>query len=344
MGVTTNLGTTGNTYTYVPTLKAKAGEISALNNLDPGIKGRIFPVFQMMSTASAAFASDLALAWGGLSIGLDGANKTYQSGTSAAFTTLFRAIGNAGVPVLPVIDVGAQAPYEAAVGPLINQFSPGLVLRVALHLFPTAAGWLAQRGAIQAYTDLLIDVGHVAEMHPSVIGPAVQNALASNPAALSGWRSVTLVSSAAPKDASGLRPGINLIPRLDWQLWSTVAGTTPGIHFGDHGIAHRDLSEPPGVAMANATVTPRYALPSEWMIRKGVSTRGQNGSPMVTQYHGHAQALATHASFGQIGNCWGDGRIQQIAALGGVGKSGGRKDWVSIGVNRHISVVCHHLP
>ena len=344
MGVTTSLGQTGRIFQYVPSLKAKSGEIQALRNLDASLKPRVFPLFQIMSGISASFAGDLATAWTGLPIALDGAFRSANDGSAVAFSNLFQAIGATGIPVLPVLDVGTTGTYHAAVGAVLNQYAPGLILRTTLQNIPNAAQWLAQQGGTAADTDLLIDIGHVADLDPALIAPVVLAALQPNVGQLGVWRSITLVSSSAPKDISALVPGPNLVPRRCWQLWWAVAQTIPHLHFGDHGISHRDLIEPPGVAMANATVSPRYTLPTEWLIRRGLTTQGVRGQRMGVQYHSHAQALAVHPSFGQVPGCWADGRIQQIAAQAGVGSSGNRETWVGIAVNRHASVVCHHLP
>ncbi|MCJ2042919.1 beta family protein [Methylobacterium sp. J-059] len=344
VGVTTNLGQTGKQFQYVPILKAKSGELEALSNLQPNEKLRIFPIFQIMSKVSATFATDLNAAWAGLPVALDGAFRSASDSSALAFTALFNLLGNAGVAVIPVIDVGAVGPYPTAVAAALNLYGPGLVLRVPLELLGSAAQWLGQFGYPTQDTDLLIDAGHVADFSPGLLAPVVIGALQQNAATLPGWRSVTLVSSSAPKDAGSLNPGPNVVPRRCWQLWNAVAPSFPELHFGDHGVLHRDLTEPPGYAMANATVTPRYALPNDWFIRKGVTTRGVRGQHMTVQYHGHAQALIAHASFGPMPGCWGDQRIQQIAGQAGVGSSGNRETWVSIAFNRHASVVCNHLP
>lgn len=346
MGITTHLGQTGRNYQYVPSLKAKSGEVEALSNLDPASKPRIVPLFQIMSTVSSTFATDVAAAWPGLPVALDGAARSATDGSALAFGNLFQSLGVAGVPVLPVLDVGSAGPYHASVGANLNRYAPGLILRTSLPNLATAAAWLAQQGGgiTTANTDLLVDVGHVADLDPGLIAPVATAALQAMIAQQQGWRSLSLVSSSAPADVSALVPGLNIVPRRCWQLWQAVAASVPGLHFGDHGIAHRSLVEPPGAAMARATVSPRYALPTEWLIRKGLATTGVSGQPMATQYHGHAQALAAHPHFGQVPGCWGDTRIQQIAAMAGVGKSGNRETWVGLCFNRHASVTCHHLP
>jgi hypothetical protein len=344
MGVTTNLAQTGFNFQYVPTLRTKAGEVTALRWVQQQAKSRVVPILQVMPSVSATFVTDLAAAWGGLPVILDGTVQTAASGSAAAFNAVFGGLGAANVPVLPLVEFGGQPNYLAAASAAQNQFAPGLAIRVSLVQLPNAPAWAAQQGFNPASADLIIDCGHVAEIDPQLMAPVVTNALQAAAASLGGWRSVTLSASSAPKDAGGLAKGVNLFPRRDWRLWSALAPTFPGLHFGDYGISHRDLSEPPGYAMANATVSPRYAVQTDWVLLKGVSTRGASGLPMRAQYHGHAQTLSTAVYFGGVPSCWADGQIAQIAARAGVGPSGNRESWVGFGLNRHVSLVCSQLP
>lgn len=347
MGVTTNLGQAGSVYQYVPSLKAKSGEIEALNQLNPALKPRVFPIFQMMSTVASTFATKVAAALPGLPVGLDGAARSASVGSALDFGNLLQSLGAAGAPVLPVLDVGTTGPYHTMVGANLNRYAPGLVLRTTLANLPNAATWLAQQGGpiTTGDTDLLIDVGHIADFDPAQFATFVAATMQRLQMQQAGWRSLTLVSSSAPIDVGGLVPGPNLVPRRCWQLWQGVSPIIPGLHFGDHGVLHRSLNEVPPEAMGSATVSPRYTLPAEWIIRKGVQTRGAAGQDMGAQYLGHAQALIAHPNFGQVPGCWADARIQQIAALVGttVG-AGNRNKWVEYSCNRHLSVVCDQLP
>jgi hypothetical protein len=345
MSVIENLASTGRAYQYVPTLRTKSGETTALGKLAAQDKARVVPVMQVTPAISASFASDMGTAWAGLPLVLDGSNEASSTGSVNSFNTLFATLGARGVRVYPLVDFGASGPYLQAVSVAANQFAQGIMLRVPIDQTQNALAWLSQIGIAPNTVDLLIDCGHVAEMSPSLLSSAVTSAI-NAAAPLSGnWRSVTLTSSAAPKDASSLSVGVNLVPRRDWQLWQAVVPQVGGaLHFGDYGMAHRDLSEPPGFAMANATVTVRYAGDVDWLIKKGVSTRGTNGRPMATQYHAHSQQLVAHSHFGGVPGCWGDVQISQIASTAGAGKSRNRGTWVSLGLNRHLSVVAARLP
>lgn len=345
MSVVENLASTGRSYQYVPTLRTKAGETTALGGLAPQDKARTVPVMQLTSAISGSFASDMGAAWAGLPLVLDGTNEASSTGSVTSFNNLFAALGAGGVRVYPLIDFGASGLYLQAVSVVANQFAQGLMLRVPVDQLQNALVWLSNIGVAPNTVDLMIDCGHVAEISPSLLSSAAANAINAAAHTLGNWRSVTLTSSAAPKDASSLSAGVNLVPRRDWQLWNAVVPQVGGaLHFGDYGIAHRDLSEPPGFAMANATVTVRYATGSDWLIRKGVSTRGANGQRMTTQYHAHSQQLAASPHFGGVPGCWADGQISQIASTAGAGRAGNRKTWVSLGLNRHLSVVAAHLP
>jgi hypothetical protein len=342
--ITTNLGQTGKQYQYVPTLRTKAGESTALNHLSPGDKRRIVPILQHLPNPAAGFSRAFGSAWAGLPAIIDGLPELSASGTSTAFLALAANLLSQGVHLVPLIDVGATGVVASAVGQVQNQIGGALVLRAKLNQLALVLFWLQQFGGHPAGTDLVIDCGHIADIDPALMLQTVVANLPPHLTAIRSFRSATLSSSAAPKDATNLQTGPNLIPRLDWLLWASVAQTFPFLHFGDYGIVHRDLTEPPGYAMANATVTPRYTLDREWLILKGTSTRGAKGQPMTAQYHRHAQHLVRHPSFDRLPSCWGDGEIQRIAALAGVGGAGGRAQWVGFGLSRHLCLVANRLP
>jgi len=137
--------------------------------------------------------------------------------------------------------------------------------------------------------------------------------------------------------------GRHLVPRRDWLLWQHVNAALPfDIHYSDCGHVHASLEEPPGAAMARATISVRYAIDDNWIVRKGHPIAGPNGQDMTMQYRGHAQALMTEAQFNSLAGCWADAQITNYAA--GPGGAGGRTEWAAIGMNRHLSLVADRLP
>ena len=93
--------------------------------------------------------------------------------------------------------------------------------------------------------------------------------------------------------------------------------------------------------MTRASVSVRYTVDNDWIVVKGNPTTGARGRPMPEQFRAHAQILIDEQGFGNLNGCWGDQRIEQIAA--GESRPGSRTTWVEIGVNRHLSLVANRL-
>ena len=157
------------------------------------------------------------------------------------------------------------------------------------------------------------------------------------------WRSVTLCASAAPRDYSTLPHGRTNVPRRDWNLWQAIAPHLPfQVDYADTGTLHPNLVEPPGVAMAMATVSARYTTDDFWIVLKGTPQGGRTGQPMAVQYRAHATTFSHDPQFDALPICWADDQIRTIA--GGALRAGNRTTWAAIGLNRHISLVSNRLP
>ncbi|RWP31940.1 MAG: hypothetical protein EOR03_21670 [Mesorhizobium sp.] len=332
-------------YRYMPVVRTKAGEADALGNLSPAARARVFPLIRLGGTVPATFLPKMIASAAGFPIALDGIHNFTVTGSAAAYNALFNGLGAGGVPVIPTLSLRAQPAYNTAAAALVGTYGPGFVLHVALADLPHLAPWVASVPAWNPnQIDILIDVAGVAEHAPIPYANYVAHTINASLAANHPWRSVTLHSWSAPKDHGPLNPGRNDVPRLDWQIWRLVRGLAPfQIDYSDSGHVHPSLDEVPGYAMANATVSVRYAIDDQWIIHKGVKTSGANGIDMGTQYRGHAQTLMADAAFGGLAAAsWGDGRIQHYATT--PGGAGGRGQWAALLLNRHISHVADRLP
>ncbi|MBR0752512.1 hypothetical protein JQ604_09965 [Bradyrhizobium jicamae] len=329
-------------FTYRPLLKTKTGEAVALLQLSTEDKDRIEPIFSVGEKPPANFIARMGAAWQGRRCFLDGSFNYNVTGGPSDFDTMFAGLGGAGIAALPVIEIGALANYNLAAFAHRGQFAPGLMLKCTHGHLSSAAGWAQQMGLQQAQIDLLVDAGHVAEFDPTSFGGYIGHILANNLQG-SNWRSVTLATSAAPKDFGQLALGTSLIPRNDWLTWTQIQQTANPIDFGDFGISHRDLAEPPGVAMAGATVSVRYTIDGAWVMIKGRRITGPTGVAMGDQYRQHAQTLFARPDFDRLPNCWGDQRITTIAT-DPTASAGGRAQWVEISANRHFAFIASTLP
>ena len=192
--------------------------------------------------------------------------------------------------------------------------------------------------------DLVITVGDVSSYDPSTLAGYVSQCLTGSLNATNPWRSISLNSYSAAQDHGGYSRGRNLVSRRCWQLWNNVSPLALPfkLDYSDYGHIHPSLEEVPGYAMANATVSVRYAIDDNWVILKGTQVGGAHGSPMRIQYQGHATALIKESQFNKLSYCWGDDQIRHYATT--TGGTGGRKEWVAVLLNRHISHVCDRLP
>lgn len=329
-------------YRYVPMLRSKAGEVTALEQLTQQGKTRIFPMFHLTANPPASFVVDLPQAWS-QELAIDGLFNFGQTGSTTAFVSTISALRQSGMTVIPSVEYNADPAYVAAVKKLVTAKHPHVVLKAALAHLPHIVPWINQQNWPSGNVDLVVVAGHAADFDPQQFASFVAHALTTTLPTATKWRSVTLATSSAPKDYSGLALGRTNVPRLCWRLWNTIRGQFSfQLDYGDFGIAHPDLVEPPGVAMAKASVSVRYAVDDIWIVLKGRPTTGASAQPMGQQYRGHAKTLRADPKFDQLQGCWAD---QRIVTLGNnPTNSGGRTQWVEIGVNRHLSLICDRLP
>lgn len=331
-------------FRYVPLLRSKAGEANALKHLAEAAKERLFPIIHLVSNPPAGVNPKLVQAWSDRSLAVDGLYNFGLTGTASAFNSTCDFLRQNGVAAVPCIECDSDVRYIGAAKKYITSRHPAFVVKAGFNQLKNLRSWMTSHGLDAKNADLVVTAGHVASF-PEDFADFVVYQLSQYFSSPGPWRSVSLASSAAPKDYSKLQVGRNDVPRLDWSLWNHVRSKLP-VHFdyGDYGIAHPDLNEPPGVAMVRASVSVRYTIEDKWIILKGNPTTGPKGQPMSTQYHKHAKELRADPNFGKLIDCHGDNRIIQIVSRSTSGGSGSRATWVEIGVNRHLSFVSGRLP
>jgi hypothetical protein len=338
-----SLGLKGMSKKYFPVLRTKAGEVDALSNLPAHAKERIFPIIRMTTTVPVTFQAKMHRDLTGFPIALDGANNSAETGSTAAFLTLLNGLGQGGVPVIPAVRIDDDVAYITTASSLIGQYHTGILVQCALADLNRVGAWIASQGWSQRDVYLIIEAGGVSELDPVSFGGYVATIISGAISVPHNYRQIALYSWSAPKDHGPLPRGRSLVPRRDWLLWNAVSNSVPfSLDYSDACQVHPSLEEIPGYVMATATVSVRYTIDDNWIVRKGVSTTGPSGQPMSTQYRNHAIALLAEPEFNAISNCWGDTRIRTYAAS--TTGSGGRPQWAAILLNRHISHVCDRLP
>lgn len=318
-------------------LRSKAGEANALRRLSAMARKRTVPLITLLPQSPAKFVSTLADAWAGLPLGLDGTLDP------SSFKESFRVLGEAGVGVMPVISQDARQGYVDLASKVVGRYGKGQIVTATLGDLSTAPAWISSQGWKPEETDLVLVLGDIAAVASATFTSYVAHVLETFAATSPPWRSLTTLASSAPQDYSTLTPGRTDVARLEWTLWKGLTAEVPfHLDFGDTGHLNPSLAEPPGFAMARATVSVRYTVDDYWIVLKGKSTSGASGVPMNSQYLKHAQTLVKDPAFNRLAECWADEQIRAIA--GEEASSGNRTTWATIGMNRHIEFIADRLP
>nr|WP_278430339.1 beta family protein [Brevibacillus laterosporus] len=153
------------------------------------------------------------------------------------------------------------------------------------------------------------------------------------------WRTVTISSTTLPRNLSLVVPSntYKALPRSEWAVYKNLSGLNlarvPA--FGDYNINNPEfLNLNP--KFINPAVSIKYTTEDEYLINKGGSYR-KNGLAGMSKL---AQQIITHPHYSGNTFSYGDNYIY-LCANGG--PSGNLETWVTVGVNHHLTLVVNDL-
>jgi hypothetical protein len=330
------------TVRYLPMMRSKAGDAIALSHLAAGSRDRVLPVIHLTHLPATTFASAISSAWTGRPMALDGKFQCDMTGGTQVFNQMFDQIGRARVAVMPSIEYNSTAPYLAAVQKVRNRYAPGVLVQARPSQLHDVLDWCSAQSWTPAEVDLVINLADIGGYDAAMLTSIVSRAIVQHIPNPSPWRSITLCASAAPRDDSGLLPGYNLVPRLEWRIWrESVTGIPQLLDYADFLTAHPDLADPPRYAVTKTIVSARYTIENDWIVLKGNPITGETAHQMTIQYRNHAKTLVANPDFGGLYECWADDKIRKIAD--GAPGGGSRSVWTAIVASRHLSFVIDRL-
>ncbi len=342
-------------FRYVPFLRWKRGERTALVHLSNAGRASVTPLFYLRSdqftekkaTLKAAavpapenFIDGDLSCWGASPFFLDASSLGALPAGAQAITGIAASAHAKGAHMIPSGCLSDPPAYQSAVTAIANTYSVGFCLRVDLQEMTTASTWIGSLpislGSIDLLVDLSKSVGAV-----SSLGPVVDAAFAALHHGAQ-WRSVTIIGTSMLDNFSGYTSGLYTIPRVELALWERIrnSGLSYKLDYGDFATVP-DAEPPTGIA-AGFPINAKYTLPQDFLICRGVRTKGVGSLDMDVQLVGHARTIAGYMGRNSLGHCWADNAIDDIAATGS--GQGNLETWVSIGVNRHIELTRHLLP
>ncbi len=343
---------------YVPVLKWKAGEQTALRNLTPDVKQAIFPLLEVVDvsvrTGGGATkslrehlnhaASQMEKCWGTsapllLDTHLLSPGRDVEGASALAYVVeQAHALNVAAVPVVSTdctpddlravagAAAGLGVAVRAPIGNVVKPSFPSVLMRTLKTL-----------GVSPGQVDFVLDVREVGEDNREAMAVAVEAALTRLPAT-SEWRSLTVAAAAFPVNLTGMKPGLHMLPRADWTMWTSLSGLPRQPDFGDYAIAHPDL---PNLDMRKVKVSAsiRYTAPDSFVVARGrVVTDDRHGG--YAQFITLSGDLVNHRAFAGPSFSWGD---DYIVTCADGGPSGNLTTWRQVGTNHHITMVVKQL-
>lgn len=342
-------------YRYVPILRWKRGERVGIQYLSPVARQDVIPLFILGTdqyvgraatkkhsavTPSNVTATELSDIWGAASFYIDGIALPTHAGIHHPITDIATSARKKGLNLIPATRLYAPATYQTAVDAIVRTDKRGVALHVDLNEFTSVSDWIGAWPYGLSDTDLIVDFS-------DSVGTVNALGAALNPAFMdlhqgSKWRSVTMSGTSIPENFSGFVAGKHIIKREEFVLWKRLSALSLPyrLDFGDYATV--SVTPPPGGIKWGYPINVKYTLPQEFLICRGVNTTGLAAVDSDIQLIGHAKKIVAHPGRGKVATCWGDDRIDAIAAKSEGPQ--GLEHWVRIGVNRHIEVTRHHLP
>ena len=339
---------------YVPVLKVKRGEKSALREIPYGDRRRVAPLLEIVRRTDKELDDHLLTSLSGLSESLDGYQRCFldtheiaADGPPGAHET-FRRAADAGIPFTPVTGLTRRA-YPAAA---LDFSSNGLALRLSRRDFEQGIlpqgipGFMATHGLVPENVDLIIDLGALDDFVTAGViafGAAFLNEINCQ----RRWRSLILSGCAFPRSMGVVqRNSYDYIQRMEWITWRdnlrAVAGQVDRLPtYSDCAIQHPEGVEGFDPSYMQASASIRYTLKDDWLLIKGEGTRLVPAREQFPQ-------LATRLVYGMhrfefMGGDHCPGCRSIALAADGAPRLGSPEVWRRLGTIHHISTVLQQL-
>lgn len=357
---------------YLPLLRWKAAEVGALTELEPRIRQFVFPVMELCPTAFIRYKRTkgkryekevlpintllkklvkLKGATGDQAVGIDlihikDSESPYDC--RSIWNLISTSQKTLNLRIVPVTGFnGKGKSYQELIGSLTKEFRDGLCVRVSLED-------ISRRSFTQDIDKLLSILQHEPRNIDLILDLKLVDSKTPEYATISGqipqvtnWRSVTLLGASFPVDLTHLEANnTHELLRLEWSKWQNevqkVGDKLVRVPmFGDYTAQHPLYREPVRNPRVSASI--RYTTSDRWVVFRGEWIGKKNGSGCA-QYPAWAQLLVARSDlYSGASFSYGDEYIMRKSIDGT--KPGGRRDWLTVEINHHITyTVCQLHP
>jgi Beta protein len=342
---------------YVPIIKSKRGEFTAIRLLHDDIKEHIRPFVDVLPPSRFApkpktlaeqltwVADHVSKAWAGaLWVDTFDVGPSIVHGKQVAIEFICQALRAKTLAPVPVTGFEREVVHDQAVRRFVSEAATGVCLRLEEEdlLLPTKlpallGSKLKLLGVEAPSVDLLFDLRYLDETPAAARVQLLTRAL-QNIGSLDTWRSIICAGSSMPNSLDGVcaRGSHGYLARRELEIWLALqhAPVKRMPTFGDY------TTVPPQYAdMDTRTIAKhlgpnvKYTLDKRWYVSRGHSFQ-KSGS---AQYFGIARDIVSLPDFRGPTASDGDSFIAQRANGGAGVKCGNPEQWVTASVNSHIS-------
>ncbi|MFD6910259.1 hypothetical protein [Streptomyces virginiae] len=345
----------GKPLAYVPILKGKAGEFSALEHVTPAVRSGIRPVMELVpdpdvrdvletfcDRAMDAVPQGMVLT---VDSGALPTARVCEGDVGGPIARLSESMGLRGVLMCPVVRFADPRHVLAEASHAVAAHRSGACLRLSVAVDSSEP--LPRRAQIRSLlrglrlepeeVDLLIDAGPV-DSRLACDHLAARALTALRALSPWNWRRECVVAGAFPANLTGFPRGqATPVARRD-ALWRRVASMCHGRlpDFGDFGVTHPRM---PVRSRGTPDPNMRYTTPSNWQVFVYPRVRAGNDDffTLSADLVGSPYWPVAGAS-----TSWGNARLAECATRQRA-KAGGGTEWRAWATSHHLAVVTANL-
>ncbi|MGJ0578552.1 beta family protein [Xenorhabdus bovienii] len=356
------------TISYIPILKAKRAELTALSQMDTFTKSKIIPLLEIepvpidLESDEPSRQYDDTLSEFGLKVvaGCSGIAAIFLDGIliedqfiaptdQYPIENATIQIREAGLKVIPVTSPTRSVRYKQSISTLVQD-------EVCLRLTTTdlvnpqlVTNYIRELNIAPRYIDVIIDLRDMLSGMDINSAYVLASGVINSFVDIHQFRSITLASGSFPVDLRDISVGTYPQARLEWILWQDIHSNNQlprNIIYSDYGVQHPDYTRLT-TKYPNTSASVRYTGDNDFWVFRGRLAK-QYG---YEQYGAHSQEIISHPEYSGSSFSTGDKAISDYAQTyerfvgdpDGKHKFGSAEIWRRIGQNHHITKVVSQL-
>ncbi|WP_375090930.1 beta family protein [Peribacillus sp. RS7] len=352
---------------YVPIIRWKRGEQTALIELDQEIKNGMTPLIEIppidwdfenecfkksIDDHLKNFATQIKTSWNNpnklfidaFQICID--DDDIMANGSHPLEYIFHLLSEEKIEAIPVTSKNRGTNYQKAINSVLHTYNTGFAIRLTDEEFDdidSNISWFVdQFDCSPAETDIFIDYKYIDSKSPvGRMAKLVAGSLLSLPH-INQWRTLTFAATTFPENLSEFSTGTDgNIPRNEWLIYQRLLKTKLPRYpaFGDYIISNPEYSKiDPRLMRMSANI--RYTADDEYLIFRGFSVTSPKYGKW-TQTQGLCQRVVGHSKYSGSHYSYGDKYIYDCA--NGSASTGNAERWRKVGTNHHLTLVRNEL-